>query len=71
MQLEQLRRELAVEEAMQRRWRLQVEMLLSPEVVERRATSELGMVAPPPSDVMVLERVVGGTPPRSVIADAR
>jgi hypothetical protein len=56
---------------MQRRWRLQVEMLLSPEVVERRATSELGMVAPPPSDVMVLERVVGGTPPRSVIADAR
>lgn len=71
MQLEQLRRELAVEEAMQRKWMLQVEMLLSPEVVERRATLELGMVAPPPADVMVLERVVGSTPPRSVIANAR
>ena len=67
--LEQMQRERASEEAVNRHLRLEIETLRSPARIERLATGRLQMVAPGPEDAAVIERVVTTPPPlRSVVA---
>jgi hypothetical protein len=71
MTVERVRQQLAAEEALQRKLRLQLESQLAPQVIADRAARELQMMAPSPDDVRVLERVSGASPSRAVIAEAR
>ena len=67
--LEQMQKERAAEEEINRHLRLEIETLRSPARIERLATGRLRMVAPGPDDAAVIERVVPSTPPpRSVVA---
>jgi cell division protein FtsL len=67
--LEQMQRERASEEAINRHLRLEIETLRSPARIERMATGRLRMVAPSADDAIVIERVIPTpAPPRSVIA---
>ena len=67
--LEQMQRERANEEAINRHLRLEIETLRSPARIERMATGRLRMVAPAADDAIVIERVVQTpAPPRSVVA---
>ena len=67
--LEQMQKERAAEEEVNRHLRLEIETLRSPARIERLATGRLRMVAPGPDDSAVIERVVPSTPPpRSVVA---
>jgi cell division protein FtsL len=67
--LEQVQRERAAEEEINRHLRLEIETLRSPARIERLATGRLGMVPPGPDDAAVIERVVSSPPPpRSVVA---
>jgi cell division protein FtsL len=67
--LEQMQRERANEDAINRHLRLEIETLRSPARIERMATGRLHMVAPSADDAVVIERVIQ-TPaaPRSVVA---
>ena len=68
-QMEPMQQALADEREIQRHLRLEIETLSSPATVERRATSELKMVAPGPGDSEVISRVVPApAPPSSVVA---
>ena len=51
--------------------RLEVEALRSPDLVEKRAMRELGMVYPAPEHTLVIERVSSSTAPRAIVASAR
>ena len=67
--LEEMQRERANEEAINRHLRLEIETLRSPERIERMATGRLRMVAPSADDAIVIERVIQTpAPPRSVVA---
>ena len=67
--VEQLQKEIAVEDELKRRLRLEIEMLKSPARIERLATTRLHMVVPGSQDTTVVERVVPPeAPPRSVVA---
>jgi cell division protein FtsL len=67
--LEQMQKERAAAEEINRHLRLEIETLRSPARIERLATSRLGMVAPGPDDASVIERVIPAPPPaRSVVA---
>jgi cell division protein FtsL len=67
--LEQMQKERASEEEVNRHLRLEIETLRSPARVERLATDRLHMVAPGPNEASVIERVVPTAPPlRSVVA---
>ena len=67
--LEQMQRERASEEAVNRHLRLEIETLRSPARIERMATGRLRMVAPSADDAIVIERVIPTpAPPRSVVA---
>jgi cell division protein FtsL len=67
--LEQMQRERANEEALNRHLRLEIETLRSPARIERMAMGRLRMVAPAADDAIVIERVVQTpAPPRSVVA---
>jgi cell division protein FtsL len=67
--LEQMQRERANEEAINRHLRLEIETLRSPARIERMATGRLRMVAPSAEDAIVIERVIQTpAPPRSVVA---
>jgi cell division protein FtsL len=67
--LEQVQRERAAEEEINRHLRLEIETLRSPARIERLATGRLDMIAPGPDDAAVIERVVSTPPPpRSVVA---
>jgi cell division protein FtsL len=67
--LEQMQRERAAEEEVNRHLRLEIETLRSPARIERLAKGRLRMVAPGPADAAVIERVVPSPPPpRSVVA---
>jgi cell division protein FtsL len=67
--LEQMQKERAAAEEINRHLRLEIETLRSPARIERLATGRLGMVAPGPDDTSVIERVVPTPPPpRSVVA---
>jgi cell division protein FtsL len=66
--LEQMQRERASEEAVNRHLRLEIETLRSPARIERMA-KRLRMVAPSADDAIVIERVIQTpAPPRSVVA---
>ena len=69
--VQQLLAQRADEEALNRRLRLQLEMLRAPELVEKRAMRELGMVYPAPEQTLVIERVSSSTAPRAIVASAR
>ena len=67
--LEQMQRERAAEEEINRHLRLEIETLRSPSRIERLATGRLRMVAPQPDEAEVIERVIPvPAPPRSVVA---
>jgi cell division protein FtsL len=67
--LEQMQRERASEDAINRHLRLEIETLRSPARIERMATGRLRMVAPSADDAIVIERVIQTpAPPRSVVA---
>ena len=67
--LEQMQKERAAEEEINRHLRLEIETLRSPARIERLATDRLHMVAPGPDEAAVIERVLPTTPPpRSVVA---
>jgi cell division protein FtsL len=67
--LEEMQRERANQEAINRHLRLEIETLRSPARIERMATGRLRMVAPAADDAIVIERVVQTpAPPRSVVA---
>lgn len=68
-QLEQMQRDRATEGEVGRHLRLEIETLRAPQRIERLATERLGMVAPGPTEAVVLERVTPAEPPsRSVVA---
>jgi cell division protein FtsL len=67
--LEQMQKERAAEEEINRHLRLEIETLKSPSRIERLATSRLQMVWPGAEDATVIERVVPtAPPPRSFVA---
>lgn len=67
--LEQMQKERAAEEEINRHLRLEIETLRAPARIERLATGRLQMVQPGPEDASVIERVVPAPPPaRSVVA---
>jgi cell division protein FtsL len=67
--LEEMQRERASEENINRHLRLEIETLRSPARIERMATGRLRMVAPSADDAIVIERVIQTpAPPRSVVA---
>lgn len=71
MRIERLRTELAAEERVNRKLRLNVETLRSPDQIERRARQELGLVPPSLHDTLVIERAKSSTPAKGLIAQAR
>ena len=67
--LEQMQKERAAEEDINRHLRLEIETLRAPARIERLATERLRMVPPGPTDASVIERVVPSPPPpRAVVA---
>jgi cell division protein FtsL len=67
--LEEMQRERASEENINRHLRLEIETLRSPARIERMAIGRLRMVAPSADDAIVIERVIQTpAPPRSVVA---
>ena len=68
-EIEELKRERASEEEINRRLRLEIETLQSPRRIEALATGQLHLVAPGKDDAVVLERVVPADPPaKSIVA---
>jgi len=71
-EVEKLRDELAREHAYYRQYRLELEQVLRPQLLQQRATVELGMVEPTERDTLVIERVPASPPPsRAIVAAAR
>jgi cell division protein FtsL len=67
--IEQVQRDRADEDDINRHLRLELETLRAPQRIERLATERLGMVAPGPADAVILERVTPAPPPaRSLVA---
>jgi cell division protein FtsL len=67
--IEQMEKERASEEEINRHLRLEIDTLRSPARIERLATDRLGMVSPASDDATVIERVTpAAPPPKSVVA---
>jgi cell division protein FtsL len=67
--IEQVQRDRADEDDINRHLRLELETLRAPQRIEKLATERLGMVAPGPADAVILERVTQAPPPaRSLVA---
>ena len=67
--IEEMQKERAAEEEINRHLRLEIDTLRSPARIERLATDRLGMVAPAAGDATVIERVTSTPPPpKSVVA---
>ena len=67
--LEQMQKERAAADEINRHLRLEIEALRSPSRIERLATGQLHMVAPGPGDAEIIGRVIAApAPPRSVVA---
>jgi len=69
--VEDLRELIAAEEVVQRKLRLELEFLQRPQEIESRAAEELGLVAPSPDEILVIERVRTSAPSAAVIAEVR
>jgi cell division protein FtsL len=65
--LEQMQRERAAEEEINRHLRLEIETLRAPQRIEKLATDRLGMVAPGAGEAIVLERVRPSEPPAKAL----
>lgn len=70
-ELQRLQAELAEEEAINRRLRLEAETLRSPARIEREATTRLGLVHPEADQSIVIERVAQPAAPAKSIVAAR
>lgn len=68
IRIENLRQARAHEEMLNRKLRLNLERLRSPQLVEQRAMRELRMVAPTPAETLILERVPPTSPRAGVVA---
>ena len=67
--LEQLQRERASENDINRHLRLEMATLRAPQRIEKLATERLGMVSPGADEAVVLERVTPQpAPPKSIVA---
>ena len=67
--IEDLREEVARETANGRKYRLELETWLRPQLIEQRAIHELGMTFPTEHDTLVLERVPASPPAdRAIVA---
>lgn len=67
--LEQMQRDRAAENDINRHLRLELETLRAPQRIEKLATERLGMVSPGDSEAVVLEQVLPApAPDRSVVA---
>ena len=69
--VQQMLTERDAEERLNRRLRLEVESMRAPDILERRAMGELGMVYPAAEQTLVIERVSSSTAPRAIVASAR
>jgi len=69
--VEDLRELIAAEESVQRKLRLQLETDLRPQEIASRAATELGMVAPAPGHVVIIERIRPAVAARAVVAEVR
>lgn len=70
--VEEMQRNRADEEAINRHLRLEIETLKSPQRIEALAIDRLRLVAPEPGAAIIIERVVPAEPPaRSVVASAQ
>lgn len=69
-QIERLQHERAEEELINRRLKLMVETLTSPERIEHIAVNDLHMVVPAPSSTIVIERVPPSKADKAVVARA-
>jgi cell division protein FtsL len=67
--LEQMQRERATEQEINRHLRLEIETLRAPQRIEKLATEHIGMVAPAVGDATVIERVIQPeTPVKALVA---
>ena len=67
--IEQVQRDRADEDDINRHLRLELETLRAPQRIEKLATERLGMIAPGPADAIILERVTSTPPPaKSLVA---
>src|SRR5476649_890738 len=67
--IEQMEKERAEQEEINRHLRLEIDTLRSPARIERLATGRLGMVSPASTDATIIERVTpSAPPPKSVVA---
>ena len=69
-EIEKVLKEKIEEEAINRRLRLQIETLRSPERIERIATHDLRMIVPPASSTLVLQRVAPVSADKAIVARA-
>jgi cell division protein FtsL len=69
--IQRLERERAAEEEIQRRLRLEIEVLRSPRRIEEMAIRELKLVAPDRDQAIVIERVAPTAPPEKSVVAAR
>jgi cell division protein FtsL len=69
--LEQMQRERAAEEDVNRHLRLEIETLRAPQRIEKLATQRLGMTAPSAGEAIVLERVMPADPPAKALVATR
>jgi len=70
--VEQMQRERADQEVVNRHLRLEIETLKSPKRIESLATSRLHLVAPETGAAVIIERVVPPEPPSaSIVASAQ
>ena len=69
--LEQMQRDRAAENDINRHLRLEMETLRAPQRIEKLATERLGMVAPSDGEAVVLERVAPQDPPAKSVVAAR
>lgn len=70
-EVQKLEQARAAEAALNRKLRLEVETLRSPQRIERIALEDLHMVSPTPKDTLVVERAVTSAPDTAVVATAR
>ncbi len=68
--VEDLRDDLAREEAFYRQYHLEMEQLVRPQLLEHRAKVELGLVEPTENDTLVIERVSPSPPANRAIVAA-
>jgi cell division protein FtsL len=69
--IDQMERERAELEETERRLRLEIETLRSPQRIEALATRELRLVPPTHADALIIERVVPATPPGGTVVARR